>query len=262
MRTKLNVLITRPDERLADAKSVLDTGRFRLLPCPTVSLINTSRTPYLDKIFAEVDEFDFVVFTSQQTVTAAMAYLNALGMEQDVLNSSCVCAVGPVTARALAGHNVNTAVVPNEYTAQALVALFPPMRTYSPRVLFLKGDKASGLIQEELSRKGYQVTSVVMYENKANCELPPEAAKVLDAGCAACVAFTSPSSVFALKNILGDTIFLNALKDSVIGAIGPVTSAACITTGLTVAVQPERYTLRDLATAIVGHFATGKVIGQ
>ena len=254
MRSKINILITRPAERLDDAINVLDESRFRVLPCPTVSLADVKRNPCLDKIFREVASFEFIVFTSQHAVSATMAYLDILDVRPVLLNNSCVCAVGPVTARELARHNVNTAVVPNEYTAQALVALFPPMRTYSPRVLFLKGSMAGTLIPEELSSKGYKVISAVLYDNKYNSDLPCDAAKVLNDGYARCMAFTSPSSVFALKTILGNAAFLNLLKDTVIAAIGPVTSGACTTTGLSVTVQPRRYTLGALASAIADHF--------
>ena len=254
MRSKINILITRPAERLDDAINVLDESRFRVLPCPTVSLADVKRNPCLDKIFREVASFEFIVFTSQHAVSATMAYLDILDVRPVLLNNSCVCAVGPVTARELARHNVNTAVVPNEYTAQALAALFPPMRTYSPRVLFLKGNMATTLIADELAIKGYKVTSAVVYENHYNSELPRDATEVLLEGCARCMAFTSPSSVFALKRILGDAPFLSLLKNTVIAAIGPVTSGAFNTTGLSVTVQPQRYTLAALTSAIADHF--------
>ncbi len=63
---------------------------------------------------------DVVTFTSP---SAVRSFVGALGREPaaDLLQTTVVAAIGPVTAKAAAQHGIQTTIVPDNYTVPALV---------------------------------------------------------------------------------------------------------------------------------------------
>lgn len=255
MRTDLvNVVITRDEYGLEEALNGLASDRFKVSPCATISARSVPLSAALAGTLRAIDSFDFVVFTSQHAVTETVAHLQRLDLNLERLNRTCVCAVGPMTGQLLASHGAPPRVMPSQYTAKALAELFPVMRCHSPRVLFFCGNWASDVIPSELTRKGYQVTSVVIYETSLRETLAADAQRLITNGEADCIAFTSPSSVRALMSLLGSADGARRQRAPTIASIGPTTSAACTQAGLKVSIQPDNYTLRGLADAIARHF--------
>jgi uroporphyrinogen III methyltransferase/synthase len=54
--------------------------------------------------------------------------------------------------------------------------------------------------------------------------------------------------------MLGENRFLHLLQGVTVAAIGPVTAATCRELGLEVHIEPEKYTLTDMTTAIISYF--------
>ncbi len=250
----VNVLVTRPRDGLGNALHMLPSNRFQVCPCPTITIRPVPRDPQLDEIFSRIEEFDFLVFTSQVAVIETLEYLHHVGINPRQLYRISICAVGPVVSQQLNRFGLTTNVMPNKYTAQALVDLFPVMRTHAPKVLFPRGNRSALVLESELKRKGYKVISPVLYVTDPRASLDEEAERLIYAGKADCVAFTSPSSVTAMRSLLGAENFNRLLEDVAIAAIGPVTSLACTNAGLSVKIQPADYTLQTMARAIARDF--------
>lgn len=254
MENQINVLFTRPLAGLRGALPMLPSNRFQVIPCPTIEIRSVSQTPSLDRIFAGIADFDFIVFTSQIAVLETLQYLRHIGVDPAQFYRISVCAVGPVVSQQLNKFGLTTNVMPNKYTAQALADLFPVMRTHAPKVLLPRGNKSSKVLEDSLTRKGYAVESPVLYTTETCTSLDGNAEKLIRHGQVDCIAFTSPSSVSALRSILGPETFNHVLKDVTVAAIGPVTSKACADAGLTTKIQPADYTLQTMARAIANHF--------
>lgn len=249
-----NVLVTRPPAGLRSALHMLPSNRFHVYPCPTITIHPASQDSELDKIFNRIAEFDFLVFTSQVAVIETFEYMRRISIDPKQLYRISICAVGPVVSQQLNRFGLTANVIPNKYTAQALADLFPVMRTHSPKVLFPRGNRSAMVLDAELKRKGYKVSSPVLYITDPRSSLDVEAEELIRTGKANCVAFTSPSSVTAMQSLLGAETFSRLLKDVPIAAIGPVTAVACTDAGLSVKIQPADYTLQAMARAIARHF--------
>lgn len=253
-RRRPNILITRPESSLSHAFLELPADKYNVCPCPTITIRAAHPTSQMSDIFNRIPTFDFVVFTSQNTVAKTAEYLCELGVSLEQFNQTRVCAVGPVTAEKLNSVGIKADVVPKRYTAQVLADLFPVAHSDAPKVLFPRGDLASGVLQSELTRKGYQVTSPIMYLTVPRNHLEVDAKRLIDDEEVDCFAFTSPSSVVALKSLLGESSFIKLTETAVIAAIGSITAAACVDAGVRVDLQPEDYTLHSLAKVIASHF--------
>lgn len=55
--------------------------------------------------------------------------------------------------------------------------------------------------------------------------------------------------------MVGEDRMLDLLKGVTVASIGPITSQACRSLGLEVAIEPASYTLADLAAAIEAFFS-------
>lgn len=250
----INVLITRPPAGLGSALHMLPSNRFHVYPCPTVTIHPVPQDPGLDEIFNRIAEFDFLVFTSQIAVIETFEYMRRIRIDPRQLYRLSVCAVGPVVSQQLNRFGLTANVMPNKYTAQALADLFPVMRTHSPKVLFPRGSRSETVLENELKRKGYKVVSPVLYVTDPRSSLDEEADKLIHARKADCIAFTAPSSVTAMRSLLGAENLDRLLKNVTIAAIDPVTTLACADAGLPVEIQPADYTLQAMARAIARHF--------
>jgi len=118
------VLVVRPDH-LRDVLAadlahrgavVTDLVAYRTVP-------EASDSPVVQELYGMLlqSQIDAVTFTS---ATAVGRFASLIGQEQaaDLLNTTVVAAIGPVTAAAASEMGVRVSVVPETYTADGLVA--------------------------------------------------------------------------------------------------------------------------------------------
>jgi uroporphyrinogen-III synthase len=188
--------------------------------------------------------YRWVAFTS---TNAVIRVLTRLG-DRSVPSSVRWAAVGPGTARSLeeAGRPVD--LVPEVSVAEELARSFPD----GPgTVLFPRAETVRGALVAGLAAKGWLVDEVVAYRTVAG-EPGPEAIDA--AGGADAVAFTSSSTVARTLELLGP-----GRLPPVVITIGPVTTAAARSAGLTVAAEAHPHTIDGLVKAVVSAF--GGLVG-
>jgi len=119
--------------------------------------------------------------------------------------------------------------------------------------LLARADGARTVLPERLRAAGALVDDVATYRTV----LPPEAAvaPALFAGERRpdLVTFTSSSTVSNFARLFPDRELRTVLAGVAVGCIGPVTAATARDLGLTVDVEPQRYTVPAFAAAIVDY---------
>jgi uroporphyrinogen-III synthase/uroporphyrinogen III methyltransferase/synthase len=184
-----------------------------------------------------------------------VARLDALGSGAAPLARLRLAAVGPATAERLARAVREPDLVPAEAKGDALAAALGA-HVRGRRVLFPRPAEGRPETVAGLLAAGAELTTVEAYRTVA---APPETiaplAAWLGAGEVDAVAFASPSAVEAVIGGLGSSAGL--LRRVVLAAIGPTTADALRACGFEVAVQPGRYTGRDLADAIAARLGPG-----
>lgn len=247
---KLNVVISRPREKLENITKLLPDNRFNLWECPLIDIHPVEKNKSHYEIFSRIAQYDYLVFTSQYSVIETFEYLNFIKVDRKEYSSLKICAVGPMVSQQLTKFGVVANMIPQKYTAQSLANLFPRARTRGIKVLFPKGNRSPGLLEKELSRKGYEVTPMVVYTTGLRNSIDKRVEKMFHSKEANCIGFTSPSSVSALVSILGTEMIKRLLEDVTISAIGPSTYRACNDAGLNVAILPTEYTVQGMVRAI------------
>ncbi len=182
------------------------------------------------------DGYDWVVLTSAVGVDRLFSVLDGRGD----LGGTRVAAIGPGTARALAGHGVVADLVPDVAVGEDLVAAFEPGRG---RVLQIRPEVARDVVARGLEAKGWTVDEVVGYATVA-AEVD-EATRAEIRGADA-VTFTSTSTVDHLVAEVG----ADGLPPCAV-SIGPITTAALEAHGITPTEQADPHTVDGLVDAVV-----------
>ena len=223
---------------------------------PLVSFAEPEDFAPFDQALAEIDQFDWLILTSAQTVRALIE--RTTDLQLPVVGTGRrlrVACVGPVTADAARKANL-----PVEYVAMTHngVALANELgsRVQGAKVLLPRSDRANPDLPAALKRHGAQVTEVIAY-----CTLPPAqvdqgALKKIAEGESDAVLFFSPSAVHHFKELVGAE-GLRLLPDKLtILAVGPVTAKALREAGVVRFAVAADTNVASVIEALEQHFAS------
>jgi uroporphyrinogen-III synthase len=201
------VVVTRDEPADGPLSRELRALGLEVLGWPVLSIGPAGNDEALDQALSRLNQFDWLVFASQHAVAEVVrrvpvppAYLN-------------IAAVGARTAQALTAAGWAVAAVPEEQTAEGLVALLAAQLTPGMNVLFAAGSRSLPTLREGLTAAGAIVTQVEAYATLAGTLDIPTCQQWIAQRHIGAVTFTSPSAVEELDRALGTSAF-NELLDS------------------------------------------------
>jgi uroporphyrinogen III methyltransferase/synthase len=251
------VLVTRPRDQAAEMVDRLSILGAEAIEAPMIRIAPPEDLGPLRRAVDNVNDFDWVVFTSANSVEAFMSVL--LDGTRDIrwLRKPQLCSVGTGTAERLARFGVKADLIPDEFRSEALVAAMVQTGSLDAcRVLVPRADIGRDVIVEGLRDAGALVNDVVAYRTvleDAQQDDGPDVYRMLLDDAIDVVTFTSPSAVRNFASIYGKEQTIDLLSRTVVAVIGPVTAEAAMQLGLTVTVQPAVSTIAGLVDAIVAH---------
>jgi uroporphyrinogen III methyltransferase/synthase len=253
------VLITRPDGQSDEfAEALRDLGA-EAVELPTIRIGPAADAAPLARAIAELERYDWLVFTSVNGVRYFFAALEQSGGDARRLARAKIAAIGPATARELKKHGLRADSVPEEYRGEAVAEV---IQRASPKlaglsVLLARAEVARDTLPSLLREGGALVDVVSSYRT---LEAPPEnfaqIRERLRAGSIDIATFTSPSTVERLLAALGSEA-PQLLERVTLAAIGPITAKAMEARGLTPHVIASSYTAAGLVEALAAHGRAG-----
>ena len=255
------VLVTRPREQAADLVDRLTALGADAVEAPMIRIAPPEDDQPLRAAAAAATAFDWIVFTSVNSVEAFMTAL--LDGDRDIraLAGPRLCTVGPGTAERLAQHGIKVDVLPREFRAEAVVAAIAEREPLDgARVLLPRADIGRDVIADQLRAAGAAVTDVVAYRTLLDDTLRDDDSDVyglLLEGSLDVVTFTSASAVRSFAKLYGAEQAADLLKNAVVAVIGPVTAEAARRLGIPVTIQAWSYTIASLVDAVAAHYAPG-----
>lgn len=250
------ILVTRAVEQAGEFTALLQDLGAQVVECPTIHLEPVKDSAELDAAMVDLASFSWLILTSGNAVRFFFARLAAFGLDPRALGRCRVCAVGPKTAAAIRTFGVNPDLVPEDYQAEGVVTALSGLLYGGEKILFPRADKAREVITVGLTALGAEVLAPVLYSNTLPATLPAAALAALEGGAIDAVCFTASSTVENLAAILGAADFRRLLTPLAIAAIGPITSQSCAKLGLTVAIEPQKYTLKALAESLLTYYGS------
>ncbi len=277
------VVITRAEPQSATLDAVLRAHGAEVFTLPLIQILPPQDFAPLDSALRELANFDWLIFTSQNAVTAvanrlatiAAAIASPAPTQPLVIPSKAtkgsdlvgrnpswsvdhatqmfprIAAVGKVTADAaqLAGFDVM--YIGQGGTAATLVYQLAS-ELPGKRVLLPRSDRAASELVPRLQRFGAEVTEVIAYRTADSTEVDAAAREAV-AACSA-ILFFSPSAVHAFAALQKSSV-LNPLGDNVVvGAIGPVTSVALRNAGFRCDFQASEPSVEEIVATLAVHF--------
>ena len=255
------VVITRAESQSAALTAALKAQGAEVVALPLIQILPPQDYAPLDSALHDLENFDWLIFTSQNAVTAVANRISVIppapllaGSAARNLSSSApslrIAAVGKATAEAaqLAGFTV--AHIGQGGTAATLV-LELVSELHDKRVLLPRSDRAARELAPRLQKFGAEVTEVIAYRTADTTEVDAASREAVAASDA--ILFFSPSAVHSFV-ALQKSCALNPLADGVVvGAIGPVTSVALRNAGLRCDFQASEPGVEEIVATLAVH---------
>jgi uroporphyrinogen III methyltransferase/synthase len=236
------VVVTRSRTQASVLATTLVALGADVVELPTIDIADPSDDgAALGKAAAEVDAYDWVVFTSTNAVERFFAELR----DARSFGPAKVAVVGSATADALAAHNVVADLVPERFVAEAVVDAFP---SGAGRVLLPQAADARPVLADGLRNKGWDVEVVEAYRTVPG--RPAEGA-LRAAAAADAITFTSSSTVTGYLDLAGP-----GAVPPVVASIGPITSRTAKEHGIDVTIEADPSTVDGLVEALLRAFAS------
>jgi uroporphyrinogen-III synthase len=156
------ILITRARHqagRLAEALEALGAEVLRL---PTIEIVPPETYAHLDAVLEVITGFDWLIVTSANGAAALADRMRFLGIHAGRLAHLQVAAIGPATAVAVGHLGLKVSAMPDEYVAEAVVAMLKE-KVAGRRVLLARAAIARDVIPEQLRQCGADIHVVEAY---------------------------------------------------------------------------------------------------
>ncbi|HTD09457.1 MAG TPA: uroporphyrinogen-III C-methyltransferase [Solirubrobacteraceae bacterium] len=246
----LSVAVTRARAQASGLAQKLQALGAAVVQAPVIRV-----QPLSDPAQPTVDPspYDLICLASPNAVAALFERLNdgihPLGDARS-LAAAKIAAIGPGTARALAGHGVVADVVPERFVAESLVEALAEIPV--ERVLIAQAREARDVLADALRARGAEVDVVALYETIAG----PLSERTLEAVAAAdYITFTSSSTVRFLLQASSQAEAPLAPSTRIV-SIGPITSETLREHGLEPHVEADPYDVEGMIAALLADVAT------
>lgn len=253
------VLVTRARQQASRLTNALAELGAEVVEIPTIDLLPPSDPGPLNAAVARAGEYHWILFTSQNGVEAFFASLADQGRDARSLGRAKLGAIGPATAQALRERGLIPELTARDFVAEGLLAALEGENLAGKRVLIPRAQQAREVLPETLRAWGAVVEVVAAYRTAPPAAAGQRLAQALAEGLDA-LTFTASSTVTNFMALLGPEdrqrlVEENAAGRLLVASIGPITSAAARSQGLTVNLEPAAYTIPDLVEALAAHYA-------
>ncbi len=173
---------------------------------PLFRIVPAASTPELTAAWAHLEQYAWIIFTSQEAVRHTVDRLLMDGQDLRRLGGQ-LAVVGQETARVLSGYGLKPALSPDPaaMNQDGLAAAFDRIRVSGVRILWPTGDRNRMDLAGYLQHRGALVETVKVYTNQA-VPLPASVRQDVEKGRWDGVLYSSPSTVTRLWNELGDSL--------------------------------------------------------
>jgi uroporphyrinogen-III synthase len=247
------VLVTRAQHQAGKLSEGLRAVGAIPVEVPVLEIAPPLDFSRLDAALSKLETYDWLLFTSANTVRAVDARRGQLGLHGESARV-LVAAVGPATAAAARESGWDVALVPEAYVAESLVAALQATTIAGKRVLLARAEVARDVVPDALRQAGAVVDVVDAYRNRIPEAAPGQLREALVRGLDA-ATFTSSSSVTHLRDCAAWAGSAWPFRDVPAVSIGPVTSETLRESGWAPAIEAAPHDIPGLVAAVVRLFS-------
>jgi uroporphyrinogen III methyltransferase/synthase len=242
------IVVTRTRQQAGVLSAQLRSLGADVTELPTIKIVPPENLMEFGELVRDSFQYDWVVFTSPNGVTAFFELFFKLYDDARALGSAHIAAIGPGTAKRVKDFHLAVDLQPEEAVAERLAEAFQRHESVENlKFLLVRAANARDVLPKRLAQLGAIVDEAIAYRTVPETDDITGARKrFLDEG-ADLITFTSSSTV---ENFLA--IKLPWPKGIKTASIGPITSGTMKDAGLQVDVEATQHDIDGLVEAIVG----------
>ena len=241
------ILVTRPKGQASQLADRLEALGAIPVALPAIEILPPEDYSQFDQELQNLDQYDWVIFTSVNGVRAVAARMDAIGIPREQLSARKLAVIGPATADLAKTEFRAADLMPKEYISESISAEIGEIEGQS--FLLLRADIARKDLAKDLVRFGGKVTEVAVYRIVRD----PSSQLAEDEPKPDYITLTSSSSVHATLAKLRESGREVWMRDVPLACIGPITAQTVIDLGFQVSVAATEYTIPGLVDALVDH---------
>lgn len=245
------VMVTRSREQAGLLSEKLQAYGADVSELPAVEITGPTQPAALTRVIRRLDEFDWLVFTSQNGVRYFFQALGRLGKDARSLAGRRVAAIGPATALALAERGIQADCLPRTYISEDLARTLVARRVAARRVLLIRTAGARDILPKILRRHGANVQEVHAYAVRPSGAGRRDLKQILSNGGLNWLTFASARTVESFLKLVGHGTMHRDVLRIPCACIGPVTARAARKAGFKRVVVARKYTMDGLVKAMV-----------
>ncbi len=246
-------VVTRTREQASQLSRQLKDLGGEVLEIPTIKIeAPDDKQDLLDALLG-LGEYDWLIFTSPNGVTAFFEYFFKAFEDLRDLGGARIAAVGPATAAKLKELHLKVDLMPSEYLTRKIISAFTDFESIENlRMLVLRAKVANPELPKALEEKGAIVDDVACYKTVPETEDRTGAAAALEETGADWITFTSSSTVENFHARFDLPRLVKKFPQIKLASIGPETSKAIVALGLEVTLEAREHTIDGLVKALRG----------
>jgi uroporphyrinogen-III synthase len=248
------VVVTRAARQSVELVEKLSKLGALPIPLPLVAFSAPEDFGPLDDALDHLEQFDWIIFTSENAVRAVVKRAGVRGNLRNVAGRrSRAAAVGPTTAAAAerAGFFVEHQAKTHSGTALANEL---GERLREQTVFLPRSDRANPDLPTLLREYGAQVTEAIAYRTVTPVNLDQrKVAEIVD-GEVDAILFFSPTAVDHFVGLVGDKVLQDLQNRVSMAAVGPVTADALQQAGVENGIVAEDTSVDAVVAALEKHF--------
>jgi len=236
------IVVTRTREQASRLSRELSRLGAEVIEFPTIEIRPCADQSALESAIGRLEEFDWIVFTSQNAVQIFFDLLNRSGRDSRSLHRNRIAAIGPASAQEIERFCIRPDLIPDEYVAEGLLSAMNEIDLQGKRFLLPCSAGARLTLKEGLESRGAAVERIHIYDAVSPEKVSEDLLESVKG--ADIITFTSSSTV---KNFfkLVDTV------GAQLACIGPITAETLREKGYEPAIVAAEYTIGGLVDAIV-----------
>jgi uroporphyrinogen III methyltransferase/synthase len=260
------ILVTREH---SEGFELLDELGAEIIQFSTVEIVPPETWDDLDRAIANVNGYDWLIFTSTNGVRYFFRRLFEKGVDIRELKGLKICAIGTKTAAEIARLGLRVDLVPEEFNAEGLAEAFIKesskfkvqgsgnvargTRNIEPlkgtKFLLPRAEVAREIFPEKVRELGGTIDVPVAYRSVKPELHGKRLRRFLKEGRITIATFTSAATFNNFRQIMGEDAD-DLLRGVAIAVIGPVTAKAVERAGMKVEIMPREATVEAMVDAI------------
>ncbi|MBI5642596.1 MAG: uroporphyrinogen-III C-methyltransferase [Deltaproteobacteria bacterium] len=248
------ILVTRALEQAGEFSKLLEKNGAEPLTFPTIKTVAPPSFAPLDKAIKKISSYDWAIFTSVNGVKYFFERLYKLDKDLRELKGVRICAIGPMTEKAIKKLGIKVDLTPREYRAEAIIEALGKRKIKGKKFLLARALEAREVIPVEIKRLGGRIDVVPSYKTVKPSKEAGELKGLFREGGVDIVTFTSASTVTNFVSMFKKAELSELLKGVNIACIGPITADTAKEYGIKVDIMPKDYTIPALTDAMAGYF--------